>query len=82
MRTVDKDVVVLAATYFYSVPASEIAFGTGKHFRFIGAHCIGREKPCSVFHAFTGCDTVSAFHGKGKKSAWDAWESYCELTDA
>ena len=26
-------------------------------------------------HAFTGCDTVvSAFCGKGKKSAWQTWE--------
>ena len=90
IRTVDTDVVVLAATYYYTVPASEIgiAFGTGKHFRYIGAHCIaqalGPEKASvlSIFHAFTGCDTVSAFHGKGKKSVWDAWKVYGELTDA
>ena len=25
------------------------------------------------FHAFTGCDAVSAFWGKGKKSAWQLW---------
>ena len=26
---------------------------------------------CLLFiHAFTGCDVVSAFHGKGEKSAW------------
>lgn len=25
------------------------------------------------FHAFTGCDVVSAFRGKGKKSAWQIW---------
>ena len=89
IRTVDTDVVVLAVTYYYTVPASEIwiAFGTGQHFRYIGAHCIaqalGPEKSSvlSVFHAFTGCDTVSAFYGKGKKSAWDAWTSYSELTD-
>ena len=24
-----------------------------------------------MFHAFTGCDTVSAFCGKGKKTTWD-----------
>ena len=23
------------------------------------------------FHALTGCDTVSAFHGKGKRTAWE-----------
>ena len=25
------------------------------------------------FHAFTGCDAVSAFRGKGEKSAWQTW---------
>ena len=90
LRTVDIDVVVLAITYFYTVPASEIwiAFGTGKHFRNIGVHCIAKtldpEKSSilPLFHALTRCDTVSAFHGKGKKSAWDTWTAYDELTDA
>ena len=27
-----------------------------------------------LFHAFTGCDTVSSFHGKGKKSARENWK--------
>ena len=26
------------------------------------------------FHAFTGCDTVSAFCNKGKKTAWQTWD--------
>ena len=25
------------------------------------------------FHAFTGCDVVSGFRVKGKKSAWQTW---------
>jgi hypothetical protein len=25
------------------------------------------------FHAFTGCDTVSSFNGKGKLTMWDSW---------
>ena len=64
--------VVLVTTSYYTVPASEIwiAFGTGK------------PSVVSLFHAFTGCDTVSAFHGKGKKSAWYTWTAYGELTDA
>ena len=28
----------------------------------------------------TGCDTVSAFYGKGKKSAWSAWQAVPALT--
>ena len=90
LRTVDTDVVVLAITYYYTVPASEtlIAFGTGKHFRYIGAHCIAKtfgpdkSSVLPLFHAFTGCDAVSVFHGKGKKSAWGTWTAYGELTDA
>ena len=39
--------------------------------------------PCaSIFHAFMGCDTTSAFLGKGKKSAWEAWKVYPEATEA
>ena len=44
-----------------------------------------KEKVClalPVFHAFTGCDTTSSFHGKGKKSAWRAWKAYPEITSA
>ena len=29
----------------------------------------------------TGCDTVSAFKGKGKRSAWQAWQAYEDITD-
>jgi hypothetical protein len=31
--------------------------------------------------ALTGCDTVSSFFGKGKKSAWEAWNVYPGVTD-
>ena len=35
-----------------------------------------------LFHALTGCDTVSSFAGIGKKTAWAAWNVYPEVTDA
>jgi hypothetical protein len=37
---------------------------------------IGPEKASGIlyFHALTGCDVVSAFRGKGKKSAWMTWD--------
>ena len=44
--------------------------------RWIPAHelyrSIGPEKGrgITLFHAFTVCDVVSAYRGKGKKSAW------------
>ena len=33
------------------------------------------------FHAVTGCDTVSYFAGKGKKTAFQVWKSNPEVTD-
>lgn len=33
------------------------------------------------FHTFTGCDVVSAFRGKGKKSAWFTWDVCDEVTE-
>ena len=69
IRTVDTGVVVLAVASAQRLSLSElwIAFGTGKNFRFLACHemaralgpnrCIG----LSLFHAFTGCDTVSFF---------------------
>lgn len=31
---------------------------------------------------FIGCDSTSAFHGKGKKSAWATWSSFPDVTQA
>ena len=65
IRTIDTDVVVLAISIFHDVPITELwlAFGTGKHFRYLAIHDIasilGRErsKALPLFHAMTGCDT-------------------------
>ena len=35
-----------------------------------------------MFHSFTGCDKVSSFGGRGKKTAWDTWKVYEEVTKA
>ena len=65
-----------------------MAFGTGKGFRYLAAHEIvaglGPEKlqALPVFHALTGCDTVSSFAGHGKKTAWAVWTVFPELTNA
>ena len=51
--------------------------GTGKHFRYVPVHEIARSlgpdksQTLPIFHDYTGCDTVSSFHTKSKKSAWD-----------
>ena len=63
-----------------------IAFGVGKNYRFLSinaiSHILGEPKSRAlpVFHALSGCDTTSAFRGKGKKSAWQAWQAFEEVT--
>ena len=88
IRTVDTDVVVLAVAAAQRHGNTEIwiAFGTGKSFRFLAAHEMARilgPDRCTalpMFHAFTGCDTVSFFGGRGKRTAWDTWRSYNDIT--
>ncbi len=64
-----------------------IAFGTGKHFRFLPIHeiadTLGPQKCMALpfFHSLTGCDTVS-FFGKSKKTACNTWKSYDSVTPA
>ena len=90
IRTVDTDVVVLAITTAQRLQVKElwVVFGVGKHFRHIPAHEIARTLgPSSciglpMFHALTGCDTVSFFGGRGKKTAWGVWNVYTDVTPA
>ena len=69
-------------------PEIWVAFGKGRHFRFISIHSnatsLGpaKSKSLPMFHAITGCDTVSGFRGKGKNSAWDAWNVCPSLMDS
>ena len=35
-----------------------------------------------MFHALTGCETVSSFAGHGKKTTWAVWNLLPELTEA
>ena len=90
IRTVDTDVVVLAIFCYQQLNVNElwIHFGVGKNVRLLPVHAISKTlgpKMCQampIFHALTGCDTVSSFFGKGKRSAWEAWKSYPAVTDA
>ena len=40
-----------------------------------------QSKALPVFHALSGWDTNSAFNGKGKKSVWQPWQIYDDLTE-
>ena len=69
--TVDTDVVVLAVAMFRKIKPEEmwIALGSGANLRYIGVHEIANKLDSStcaafpMFHALTGCDTVSVFAG-------------------
>ncbi len=82
IHTVDTDVVVLGVAAVVRLKDLQltIAFGSRQYFRYINVNKIavllGEEKALALpmFHAFTGCDTVSFFAGKGKRSAMKTWE--------
>lgn len=38
--------------------------------------------PLVLHCSFTGCDRTSSFCGRGKKTAWDTWRVYPEITEA
>ena len=83
LRTVDTDVVLLAVSTVVSMENTQLWIAL----RYIPAHEVatplGAEKAQTrpMFHAFTGCDTVSSFAGKGKKTAFDTWRSFNAATE-
>ena len=58
----------------------------GKEHQIYSSACISDRfnTICSsliFFHSFTGCDSTSPFHNKGKVTAWKAWQLLPEVTD-
>ena len=88
--TADTDVVVIALGCFYLLRPEKlwIEFGVGKHRRWLPIHTyvniLGESKCAGLlfWYAFTGCDTVSSFRGRRKKTAWNIWNSFPEVTEA
>ena len=88
IRTVDTDVVVLSVAAVPKFQPAELwlAFGVGDKFRYLPAHeisqNIGQEmsEALPFFRALTGCDTVSCFAGRGKKTAWTTWKLFKDAT--
>ena len=39
-----------------------------------------KSQALPIFHAYTGCDTVSSFSTRSKKSAWETWKVFDEVT--
>ena len=90
IRRVDTDVVVLAVTSAQRLNITElwIAFCALKNFRYLPAHemtnALGPDQCVTLpmVDAFTSCDTVSCFGSRGKRSAWDMWSAFAEVTPA
>jgi hypothetical protein len=90
IRTVDSDVLVLAiaAAHQLNIDKLWVAFASGKTFRYLPAHeiarALGPEKCIALpfLQAFSGCDTVSSFSGRGKKTVWDIWKIFGDVTPA
>ena len=80
IKTNDTDVLVISVAFFHKIEGLDelwLEFGRkGNSFRYIPVHTIAHdlgEEKCRAllgFHAFTGCDSTSAFYGIGKKKPW------------
>ena len=83
IRSNNKDVVLLVISVAGTLPTDElwVTFGPGKNVQNIPAHAIaislGPDKAPTppMFHALTGCDTVSFFGGRKKKNGLGCVES-------
>ncbi len=96
VHTVDTDVVAILVGAYFNLTLTEaqvdiwvafkIPIGMGRNFHFYSITAIcsyleeAKSRALPVFHAVTGCDTVSAFKGKSKKSTWQAWLPNEEIT--
>ena len=89
VQTVNTDVVVLALSLFKKLQVDElwIEFGVGIYKRWLPIYeyylSLG-ESRCEAlpnWFAFTGCNTVSSFCGRGKKIAWNTWNVYPDITE-
>ena len=73
----DTDTVVIALYHFYNFDVNELwtEYSVAQHKRWLPIHeyakCLGEEiyRALPFWYGITGCDTVSAFSGRGKKTA-------------
>ena len=90
VKASDTDVVVIEVSMLQvlqelGIQDLWVAFGQSQNMRWIPVHDLYNalaENSTGVlfFHAFTGWDVVSAFPGKGKKSAWQTLDVYDEAS--
>lgn len=80
-------VIALYAFWFLNIEQLWIEFGQGKDQRWYPIHkyamALGEEICMGIpfWYAFSGCDTVSQFGGRGKKTAWNTWRKLGNCTE-
>lgn len=64
-----------------------VAFGKGKNYRHIHINAICdslgeiKSRGLPLLHANSGCNTNSAFNGKGKKSVWQSFQQNSDAAE-
>ena len=78
LKTLDTDVLVIACSVSHHIPCTLLLeIGAGNNRRMVDVTAVGRKLGAPVcnalpgLHAFTGCDSTSAFAFRGKRSAFD-----------
>ena len=74
------------AFHFLSLHELWIELGTGQHKLYPihqYASSSGKQECCALpfWFAFTGCDTMLHLAGRGKKTAWNTWRAYPDVTE-
>ena len=78
-------VLTVAVVSRINVQESWLA-GSSQCFQFIPMHELAllvlvlKSQTPPMFHAYTGCNTMTCFGTKGKKTAWDTWKMYEDVT--
>ena len=86
---VDTDVVIIALSHFFPLNLNElwVEFGVGQNRKYLPIHKIAyslREETCRalpMWFTLAGCNTISIFSGRGKKTAWKVWKLLPEVTE-
>ena len=87
IRTVYIDVVVPAVASFSDIKPDEVWIASWYWIQISCAWTGWCHKPKTtyyslpLFHALTGCDTVSSFAGRGKNTGWEIWKMFPAVTD-
>ncbi|XP_028408501.1 uncharacterized protein LOC114531057 [Dendronephthya gigantea] len=88
IRSPDTDVLVLCTAMQHVIEKDiYMMTGSGNKFRCIHINTICEklgEDTCKCllgFHAFSGCDSTSSFHGKGKVKVWKTLSENPEFTE-